>query len=241
MAPRRFLAALLLLLGQAAQAAGLSLSPVNLRLDRLTDRATLQLSNDGREPVVMQAEAIRWTREAGVDVDQPTQDLIVNPPVFTVLPGQSQVLRVGMRRKPELSQEAAYRIVLREVPVPRAADAEHTPGQVRVLLAMRVPVYVAPLDVRRGEQWQIVRSSAGELTALLLNVGNVHLRIGELRLQGDGGLDVPVPQPRGNPVVFPGEQRSFRLPDVAQATHLLVQTDQGPKSVALDGSGAARP
>jgi len=231
---------LLPLLAQLAHAADVTLMPVNVRLDRTNDRATVQVVNNGQEPVLMQAEAIAWNRVGGLDIDAPTSDLIVNPPVFTVQPGQTQVLRLGLRRNQELTQEATYRIVLKEVPMPRPSDALNVAGSVRVLVALRVPVYVAPAQVKRSEQWKVSRAANGELLAEVANTGNVHLKVSELRLQGESGQPLALLTQKGSgAVIFPGEQRTFRLPANAQATQVLVQTDQGPQTVALNDVGAA--
>jgi fimbrial chaperone protein len=239
------LLALCLMLPFAAQASDVTLMPVNVRLDRTNDRTTVQVMNNGQEPVLMQAEAISWTRVNGQDQDGPTSDLIVNPPVFTVQPGQTQVLRVGLRRTQELAQEGTYRVVLREVPMPRPSDLLNVAGSVRVLVTMRVPVYVAPAQVKRSEQWQVTRAPNGDLLAEVANTGNVHLKVGELRLQGEGGEALASVAQKGSAsVIFPGEQRVFRLPApttaVAAAT-MQVQTDQGVQVVALNDVRGARP
>ena len=220
----------------AVRAADVTLTPVNVRLDRANDRATVQVYNNGQEPVLMQAEAIVWQRVQGLDIDGPTTDLIVNPPVFTVQPGQTQVLRLGLRRSTELAQEATYRIVLREVPLPRPSDALNVAGSVRVLVALRVPVYVQPAKVRRSEQWKVSRAANGDLMAEVANTGNVHLKVGDLRLQGQGGEPLALVAPRGSAaVIFPGEQRVFRLAGASPtAVAVQVQTDQGLQTVALN-------
>lgn len=229
------LLALLMLSPLAAQAADVTLMPVNVKLDRANDRATVQVMNNGQEPVLMQAEAISWTRVGGIDVDGPTSDLIVNPPVFTVQPGQTQVLRLGLRRNQELAQEGTYRIVLKEVPMPRPSDALNVSGSVRVLVTMRVPVYVAPAKVARSEQWKVSRAANGDLLAEVANNGNVHLKVAELRLHGEGGEALAAVTQKGSTsVIFPGEQRVFRLPAApANAVAMQVQTDEGLQMVAL--------
>ncbi|MBV8379496.1 MAG: molecular chaperone [Paucibacter sp.] len=227
--------ALALLLPLAAHAAEVTLMPVNVKLDRANDRATVQVMNNGQEPVLMQAEAIAWTRENGQDKDGPTTDLIVNPPVFTIQPGQTQVLRLGLRRNQALEQEGTYRVVLREVPMPRAEDLLNVSGSVRVLVTMRVPVYVAPAQVRHNEQWHVERAPNGDVLAQVTNTGNVHIKVGELRLEGASGQQLAaVAQQGGNSVIFPGEQRTFRLPAQVAATQVQVQTDQGLHMVALN-------
>lgn len=240
-ARRRGLATLLAVLAWSvaplAHAADVSIMPVNVRLDRANDRATVQVQNNGTEAVTMQAEAIAWTRQNGQDVDGPTSDLLVNPPIFTLQPGQMQVLRVGLRRTPDLQQEATYRMVLREVPVPRANDGQTVTGAVRVLVALRVPVYVAPNTVKRAENWQVQRAASGETVATVVNNGNVHVKVSELRLAGNPAMpgDTKVLTVQGaQSVIFPGEQRTFRLQTpLSPPSSLQVLTDQGLQNVAL--------
>jgi len=229
------LCALAALAALSARAADVTLMPVNVKLDRNNDRSTVQVMNNGQEPVVMQAEAIAWTRLNGQDQDAPTSELIVNPPVFTVQPGQTQVLRVGLRRNQVLEQEATYRIVLREVPMPRTSDLTTASGSVRVLVTMRVPVYVAPAQVRRNERWQLSRAPNGDVLARVNNDGNVHLKVSELRLQDNGGAAlVAIAQKGSQSVIFPGEQRVFRLPNETRAAQVQIQTDEGVQMMALN-------
>lgn len=231
---QRLFSLLALALPLLARAADISLMPVNVKLDRFNDRATVQVINNGAEPVVMQADAIAWTRVDGRDVDGPTSDIIVNPPIFTIQPGQTQVLRVGLRRAQELQQEASYRMVLREIPMPRLADVGQVAGQVRVLVALRVPVFVAPAKVQRQENWSLRRDGNGELVASVTNTGNVHLKVGELRVQGEGSQGRTLALQGANAVIFPGEQRSFRLQHPPGASRLEVLTDRGVQQVALN-------
>lgn len=220
-----------------ARAADVSIMPVNVRLDRQNDRATVQVQNNGTESVTMQAEGISWTRQNGQDVDAPTSELLVNPPIFTLQPGQVQILRVGLRRVPDLQLEATYRMVLREVPVPRASDGNQVTGAVRVLVALRVPVYVAPTRVQRAEAWQVQRAGNGETVATVTNNGNVHLKVSELRLAGASGDNKVLAVQGAQSVIFPGEQRTFRLQTPASPPSTLqVVTDQGVQNVAMGAS-----
>ena len=221
-------------------AADLSIMPVSIQLDRERDRTTVQVTNNGSEPVVLQAEAIAWKRDAGVDRDESSDALLVNPGVFTVAPGKTQVLRVGLRRNVATAQEATYRMVLREVPPP-PGDSAMMQGNVRVLVALRVPVYVAPQAVRRDERWTARYDADGQLLVQVANQGNVHYKVGTLHVQGDDPRNRIVAQ-GAESVLFPGEVRNFRLPPriasaEARATNALtleVLTDRGVQHVALD-------
>lgn len=240
---KTFLVSLLALLGLMplpTRASDVSLMPVNVQLDRNNDRATVQVMNNGSEPVIMQAEAIAWNRVGGVDHDGPTSDIIVNPPVFTIKPGQTQIVRVGLRRNQELAQEGTYRMVLREVPGLNLANVGNVNGSVRVLVAMRVPIYVAPSNVQRSQRWQLGQDGKGNMVATVSNTGNVHLKLGELRTQGPNGESLVLASQSGPAaVIFPGEERSFPLKLAASAAPPKLQalTDQGLQQVAFAEAG----
>ena len=156
----RFALPLLLALAFAAdlQAAEIGLTPIALHLDRTHDRTLVKVENHGTEPVTMQADAIDWSRQGPDDESISTDALVVSPPIFMVAPGQTQIVRVGLRRATSLTQEATYRMVLREIPRPVEAGGTIS-GSVQVLVALRVPVYVAPQQPRRDARWQ-ARSDA---------------------------------------------------------------------------------
>lgn len=227
--------AALLLSTAPAQAADIGISPVAVHLDRVNDRATVSVANSGNEAVVMQVEAIAWKRVGNADHDAPTTDMVINPSVFTVQGGQTQLVRVGLRRAAQGQSEGTYRIVLREVPqAPRPGEVRLS-GQVRVLMALRVPVYVAPSNVVREVRWQAAQQMDGSVVASLRNDGNVHERVGKLQVRSADGVALLGEEPAA--VVFPGEERSFRLrlptPADRRRLTLEVATDQGPQQVPV--------
>jgi fimbrial chaperone protein len=234
---RRTAAALALALTLPAFCADLSIMPVAVQLDAQHDRSTVRVTNQGKEAVILQADAIGWAREAGVDRDTATSDLIVNPPVFTVAPGQTQIVRVGVRRGNASETESTYRMVLREVPSANPGS-ETLQGQVRVLVAVRVPVYVAPNVVRRQQQWAARYDASGQLVAAVTNSGNVHYKVGSLRLASeDASATVHAEGPQS--VVMPGEAHSFVLraplkPAGDKPLTLEVQTDNGMQYVPIE-------
>ena len=240
---RRLLAAALVmaagLVAVPARASDIGVSPVSVHLDKANDRGTVNVVNNGSNTVVMQAEVIQWRRIGPQqDEDGPTVDMIVNPAIFTVTPGQTQVVRIGMRKAAQPTQEGTYRIVLREVPTPPLPGEAVVAGQVRVLMALRVPVYVAPLNVVKAPRFAATREADGTIVASLENEGNVHVRVGRLRVRADGD---PAAAPSADQavaeVVFPGEGRKFRVPNqVAKAGDKLlleIATDQGPYEVPV--------
>ncbi len=223
-------------LAPRAQAANIGVSPVVVRIDEANDKATLSVVNSGSDPVVMQVEAVSWRRDAsGDDQDFSTSDLVINPLVFTLQAGQTQVVRVAMRRAAAPPSGTAYRVVMREVPSTVPGGDPLMSGQVRILMAVRVPVYVSPAKVVRQAQLQAVQQADGQVVARIRNEGNVHMRIGRLDFQSEQGASLPGGQALAGPgaVVFPGEERSIRLRALGRPAVLEMVTDQGTVQVPV--------
>lgn len=236
---RRFAIPLLLALACAAelQAAEIGLTPITLHLDRVRDRTLVKVENHGSEPVTMQADAIDWSRQNTDGDSVPTDALMVSPPIFTIGPGQTQIVRVGLRRAAALTQEATYRMVLREIPRPVEAG-DTVSGNVQVLMALRVPVYVAPQQPRREARWQVRSDGQGNITAEVTNNGNVHLTLASLHLRDASARSLA--EQSGPAMVWPGESRRFALRSsggsgpLGGPMMLEVLTDRGLQRVAID-------
>lgn len=228
-----------LLAGAAALAADISVTPVGIGLAAGRDRVAVHVANQGQEAVVMQVEAVAWSQVDGQDRYAPSRDLLVNPPLFSLAPGRTQVLRVGLRRPPDGEREQAYRLLLREVPPPgRVAAPEGGQGNVRVLLQIRLPVYVEPARVVHAQAWRGRRGEDGRVTLTVTNSGTVHTVVTALYLRPAGAAEgaPPLAGSQASAAVFPGHSRSWQLqPAVpAQRYQLEVVTDRGPRHVALD-------
>lgn len=245
---RRLLAGLAacLLLQAAAGAADIAVMPVGLSLGGGHDREAITVTNQGQEPVTMQVETVSWNQIDGDDRYTPTHDLLVNPPLFNVAPGQSQVLRVGLRRPPGGEREVAYRLFLRQVPLPPSAPLPHPDeagsdgSRIRVLLELRLPVYVTPAKIIRDQQWRGRRTADGGIVVEVANAGTVHLVVAGLTLRAVGAAadSPPLATAKVSASVFPGQRRHWELrPQVAtpgQRLTLEVATDRSPQNVVLD-------
>ncbi|MDD3528904.1 MAG: fimbria/pilus periplasmic chaperone [Gallionellaceae bacterium] len=226
-------------LAATVQAAGIGVLPVGLELSARQDRGVINVTNDAAEAVVVQVEQVAWSRTDGKDHYTPTRDLVVNPPLFTLAPGRTQVLRVGLRRPPTGERERTYRLFVREVPPPSKAPEGEGVG-VRVLLELRLPIYVLPAKVVRAQQWQGQRAADGAIEVTARNTGNVHQVVAGLKLRAAGAAaDAPIlAEAQKGGLLFPGEGRSWTLhppPDTAASRYVLeVTTERGTQNVVLD-------
>lgn len=234
-----------LLLYTTASAADIAILPVGLSLKSSNAKGAITISNRGKESIVLQAETVSWTQADGQDIYAPTQDLLVNPPLFTIQPGRSQVLRVGLRQPQMNKQEVAYRINLHEVPAAKPAainpaEENNKQGNIVVLLQVRLPVYVTPASPIQQHQWQAQRNANGTIAVTVNNTGNIHTLISELNLRAaDAGAGTPpLATAKAGNVIFPGQNHHWELKPQSklqgQRFILEVKTDKGQQHVPLD-------
>lgn len=226
-------------------AADIAVMPVGLTLTARQDRQVMTFTNQGQETVVMQVDTVAWTQVNGQDRYVPSRDLLVNPPLFSIAPGESQIVRVGLRQPMASAQETAYRLFVRQVPsAPVAtpvlgsasADAEAT--SVRVLLELRLPVYVQTPSVERSQQWRGWPTADGQIVLEMQNTGNVHQTVLGLKLRATSAAAPTLGQVQAGHAVLAGQQRRWTLNPMQavgpeQPLVLEVITDKGPEHVAL--------
>lgn len=202
---------------------GLAVSPVRLDLAPGARAVSMTIRNDGPVAKTLRVEALRWTQPANDDDYTAQADLIVNPVRFTLEPGAQQVVRAGFRGgAPHLPHEAAYRVYVEETP---EADAP-VPNQLRLLLRIGVPLFVAPpqpLDL--APRWSLQRDPEGTTSVRLNNPGNRRMRLSALTLADADGQSHALAQLA---YVLAGEARHWPIPAAASGRlRVLAQTDRG--------------
>lgn len=223
-----------------AQGAGhFEVRPVRVELSHPQDIGSLELGNQGTETLTIQTEVRSWSQEAGHSVYAESEALLVSPPIFTVEPGERQVVRIGLRRQVDQASEQTYRVFFSELP---SAHDESSPSATGVDIALRlaIPVFVAPPSLHEPPLEGTLQPLAdGQFELSLRNPGNVHVQIRQLDCQGAPRS----PTAHGQRVIgylLPGAERSFRVdedhPSVTRgqdACPLLADTDRGPREVDL--------
>lgn len=152
-----------------------SVNPVRVYLDGKSKSGSLVVENTSDEMVTIQAMLNSWSQENGLDKIQPTEDLLVSPPIFKVQPKSRQVVRIGFLKTPDATREGSYRLFLQEVPPPRKPDEQG----LGVSLRMSLPIFVAP---HAGNHQAVLKWTAQpvddhNLKLSLANSGNAHIQI----------------------------------------------------------------
>jgi fimbrial chaperone protein len=170
-----------------ANAGSFTVNPVRLTLSATQSVAAVTVKNIGEEATVVQLETSSWTQHDGQDVLESTSDILATPPILTVPPGASRIVRVGLRRPADPQRELTYRLFLREVPPPQPIAQG-----LRVALLISMPVFVTPPHISGPQvEWRAIRMHDGTIQLLARNSGQSHIQLGQLQIvQASNGADV---------------------------------------------------
>lgn len=161
--------------------------------------ASVTFTNTSSGPVRVDARAAAWSMAGGQHVEAPTRDLLLNPASFTVGPGESQLIRVGLRRRPTPG-ELTYRLHLDQRPLdgqpapaasPGAADPQspapvpEVQARVRQLFSVTLPVYFTPGGTAPRLSFTLRRQGA-DLNLSVGNTGTRHETLHDLSLTRAG-------------------------------------------------------
>jgi len=171
---------------RGSQAADFSVSPMILEFERGVRSAEIQVRNLDQQPIRFQVRGADWSQdESGKNVYVDSQSLIWFPRALELAPGESRIIRVGVRATPAL-QEQAYTVFLEEVAL-GGSQAEKAGGaQIRLLLSVSVPVFVPPVKPTPGGAVESAELRGGSLNVVLANVGNRHFSYREAAIVGLG-------------------------------------------------------
>jgi fimbrial chaperone protein len=185
------------------------------------------VKNVGAEATVIQLETSSWTQHNGEDVLASTGEVLATPPILTVPPGESRIIRVGLRRQADAQHELTYRLFLREVPPP-----EPIAQGLRVALLISMPIFVIPPRLPGPEvRWQATRTHDGQIRVRAENVGKSHVQLGQLDITLAGG-SATVASRNMAEYVLPDNGRDWAIkgssaPPVGALLNISSQTDAG--------------
>ena len=173
--------------GVAADAASVDINPVRIDLAGTGVPAEIKLTNTGDTELSVQVDALQWQQDLdGADQLLETNELLAVPPLFSIPPGEHQIVRVGFlgEQSPELEQ--SFRLLVTELAA--APDAQST-SQLSMRMRFSIPAFVTPSiavprpsivvnDVTKRDDATIVR---------IENVGNAHAQVAEINIRGEDG------------------------------------------------------
>lgn len=201
----------LCLLVSGAPAQTISVSPVIVRVPPGQRGATVTVFNQADDRMSFQVRAFRWSQQAGEDVLERTDELVVSPPLGVIPGGGTQVVRLLLRRAPD-GREASYRILLDQIPPPPAPDAPDAPGIVRMALRLSLPVFAEPPTPAVAALDCKVEQANGVAQLLVTNNGSHHEIVRDIALTTpERGTTLRIEGGPGLPYVLPGATRRWNV------------------------------
>jgi fimbrial chaperone protein len=214
-----------------ANAQSLTVLPVTIQMAPGQMATTLTVINQGDSVVAFQLRSFLWKQDNSGDQLVPVDTLLASPPLGTIAPHTSQVVRMVLRQ-PAQEQEATYRILLDQIPPPSA------PGTVRIALRLSIPIFAEPaIRALPHLQWRV--EANGQQTSLVaVNDGNRHDTIRNIVLQTSDGRTLK-PQGGASPYVLAGTTHRWQFATVGAplppgaVLHLTAIADGGHVDQAI--------
>ena len=187
----------------SAVAGAFSVSPVRIYMLPRERAVAVTVVNEGDTEVVLQADLNVWTQKAdGTDELNPTDDLILSPPIIKLAPNSRQVVRLALLKPADASRQLTYRMIMREVP--EAVAMVDRTVQLPVALALSMPVFITPPPAKR-----IVDCvAAPNLTVRCANSGTAYAQVREIQLKRG---TVTLARFEGGTYILPGAQKVISL------------------------------
>lgn len=209
----------------SAKAQALSVLPVNIQMAPGQGATTMTVTNHGGSETSIQIRAFAWDQQDGEDQLTGSDAVLVSPPLATIPPHGSQVIRIVLRKRPE-EQEATYRILLDQIPPPAQ------PGQVRVVLRLSIPIFAQPPTRALAHVAFHIERDHQQAYLVAANDGGHHEAVRDVVLSTSDGRQFQTAP--SIPYVLGGATRKWLLatkdfdPGTTQSLLLTAHEDSGP-------------
>jgi fimbrial chaperone protein len=205
----------------------LSVLPVNILLQPGQRATTLTVTNQGNRETAIQVRAYAWSQPDGDDQLTTSDSVVVSPPLASIAPGATQVLRLILRLPPlGGDREATYRILVDQIPP--AAE----PGIVHVVLRLSIPIFALPTTRALSIVRYHLELDAGQLYLVGINDGLRHEAIRDIVLSTSDGRNLKQGS-SASPYILSGATRRWAisaqgpLPLPRETLRLTAHSDAG--------------
>ena len=174
--------------------ASVNIMPLRVDLGDDHDKDVIHFTNQGATTKSYEVEIVAWSQtDERREVYSPTEDILAVPPLFTVAPGEQQIIRVGMLTAADQDTERSYRMFITELAPP--ATEETGSATIGMRLQLGVPVFVAPIAIPNADLAYVETQKVGEQHfARFRNNGNTHVKVTGIHYTAPG-LDEAIVQP----------------------------------------------
>jgi fimbrial chaperone protein len=194
-----------------AEAGQFTITPVRIFMSPRDRAVAVTITNEGDEPVVMQADLYTWKQKPdGSDDLKLTEDLILTPPILKLAPRARQVVRLARLSPPPKGVQQTYRMIVREIP-----EAQKGPQiQLQVALAFSLPVFITPPGAKRDLRCELGRAAPDTVRAVCTNNGTAYVQIRKFALTDAAGATL-ASRDQGA-YLLPSIQRPFDIQGAAR-------------------------
>lgn len=225
----------------AAQSTGgaILIWPVDPVIEADQRAAALWLENPGKAPTTLQVRIYAWAQDGGKNGYREQDQILGTPPIVTIAPGEKQLIRLTRTIATPPDTEAAYRVVVDEIPVAKAAGEAGAAVSFRMRYSIPLFAYgqglpspqaaakaKAPSARTPALTWRMVEDAEGRFLEIR-NRGDIHARLTDVAF-GSGQAD---PGKGLFGYVLPGA--TMRWP-VASGTNVA-----GPLVASINGASPA--
>ncbi len=215
---------------RVAAAASLDVNPVRVDIVAPTEPVELRVTNTGADDLSIQVDTRAWTQAADGSDDLNVTDLLLAvPPLFTVTPGEQQIVRIGYVGAPSEDAEMSFRLLLTEL-APQVATQERSALNMRMQLS--IPVFVAPVSGLTAPEIVLdaIEPAADGASLTLRNTGNAHAKLLGIDLLGRGGWSQPNEAAQLAQYLLPDSRAAVRVPADASSIRAI-------RVISADGRG----
>lgn len=213
-------------MSMAAGAQALSVLPVNIVIGPGERASSLTVTNQGASKTSVQIRAFAWNQDEDKDLLSPNGVVIVSPPIATLAPGASQVVRLILRDGAQF-RENTYRILLDQIPPPAEA------GVVHVVLRLSIPIFAEPRSRANPDVKFHLEVKDGQLYLVGTNTGLRHTAIHGIEVSTEDGRQFKT-EAGSSPYILSGVTRHWKLdaqggalPQPNEKLQLKAQSDAG--------------
>jgi fimbrial chaperone protein len=212
---------------------GIGIQPTIVQIDAAHRIATVTIANHDPDLHTFQITPYSWSQVDGQDKLTPTTDLLVSPPIFTLISEGEQVVRFALRNPAPVAGELAFRIALRTAPT----DTLPLHFGVQMRLSFNLPVFIAS---PQGGATASPPGGAPKLTCTYRDLGHnrvrltvensglAHVRVVHVQLADAHGTPVDAPSAR---YVLSGARATVDLsasrPPIGETIDAKITLDQG--------------
>ncbi len=185
-----------------------SVTPVRLYMTPQDRAIAVTVTNEGNQPLVMQADLYLWRQKpGGADELTLTEDIFLSPPIIKLAPKARQVVRLARLNTAMPTEQLTYRMIMREVPeaAPTTSDL-----QLNIALAFSLPVFITPPRAQaRLVCGGVERVAENTIKAVCENTGNAHAYPVAFSLIADNGQEIA--NRDSGAYILPGIKRDFEI------------------------------